>query len=127
MRGIVDIEWEALLDAIAQTESGNNPQAIGDRGLKNPAYGAYQMRRPAYDDVMRTRPDLRQISFEQMQRDAQAQRQLAEGYLRMLNGTYGLQDVDAILSGYNAGPGAARKGVRVPAYINKVRSQMKGR
>ena len=33
-------EMEALLDAIAEVESGNNPNAVGDRGK---AVGAYQL------------------------------------------------------------------------------------
>ena len=44
-----DIEiTDQLLNALAMVESQNNPQAVGDRGLRYPAYGAYQMRQPAF-------------------------------------------------------------------------------
>jgi peptidoglycan hydrolase-like protein with peptidoglycan-binding domain len=40
-----------LEDVIIQVESGGNDNAIGDKGLKNPAYGAMQIRQPVCDDV----------------------------------------------------------------------------
>ena len=39
-----------LLQAIAMVESGGNDEAIGDRHLRQKAYGAYQIRQPVCDD-----------------------------------------------------------------------------
>jgi len=39
-----------LLQAIAMVESGGNDWAIGDRHLRQKAYGVYQIRQPMCDD-----------------------------------------------------------------------------
>lgn len=39
-----------LLQAIAIVESGGNDQAIGDRHLRQKAYGSHQIRQPVCDD-----------------------------------------------------------------------------
>ena len=44
---------EVFMRALSKLESNNNPKAIGDKHLKNHAYGLYQMRQPAVDDVNR--------------------------------------------------------------------------
>ena len=42
-----------LIDVIAEIESGGNAKAIGDRHLKNKAYGILQIRQPCMDDFNR--------------------------------------------------------------------------
>jgi len=47
------MNWVTFLAAIALVESGNNPDAVGDRHLRNKAYGSYQIRQPYLTDVNR--------------------------------------------------------------------------
>ncbi|MEK9201602.1 MAG: hypothetical protein AAB944_01385 [Patescibacteria group bacterium] len=42
-----------LIQALIQQESTNNDYAIGDKNLKNPAYGPLQVRKPVIEDVNR--------------------------------------------------------------------------
>jgi len=49
----VPVNLSVLLAAIAMVESGNDPNAVGDKHLKNQAYGRYQIRKPYLDDVNR--------------------------------------------------------------------------
>ena len=127
---MADLITEELLNAIAHVESENNPSAIGDRGMRYPAYGAFQMRRPAYLDVIRLRPGLKQTPFEALQGNADLQRQFARTYLEILASDYGLSDLDRLLAGYNAGPTAVRQG-RIPvsthSYVRKVKARLGGR
>ena len=44
---------QAFLKALANVETRNNPDAVGDVKMKNKAYGKYQIRQPAVDDVNR--------------------------------------------------------------------------
>ena len=121
-----DVEiTDQLLNALAMVESQNNPQAVGDRGLRYPAYGAYQMRQPAFEDVRRLRPQdasgIEQLSSILGQPDRQ--RQLARAYLGILDQNYGLDSLEDILAAYNAGIGTVRK-KRVPSathdYVQRI-------
>ena len=47
------MNWITFLTALAMVESGNDPTAVGDRNLRNKAYGIYQIRQPYLDDVNR--------------------------------------------------------------------------
>jgi len=42
-----------LIDALVKVESSGNDNAVGDKTLKHPAYGALQIRQPLVDDVNR--------------------------------------------------------------------------
>lgn len=44
---------QALVDALIQVESGGDDVAVGDKNIKNPAYGCLQIRKPCVDDVNR--------------------------------------------------------------------------
>lgn len=44
---------EHFIDVIAEIESGGDPNAIGDKHLKNKAYGILQIRKPCLDDYNR--------------------------------------------------------------------------
>ena len=121
---------EQLLRALARKESGNNPAALGDRGLAQPAYGRFQMRRPAYQDVVQRRSEFAGIPFEKVQRDAELQETFARAYLSVLANEYGLSELDDLLAGYNAGPTAVRRG-KIPSqtlrYIEDVKRLMQER
>ena len=120
-----DLVTDDLLTALANVESQNNPHAIGDRGLRYPAYGAYQMRQPAFADVQRLRPQDTQgiTDLASILGQPDRQRQLARAYLSILQQNYGLQRLEDVLAAYNAGPTAVRK-KRIPpstqAYVHRV-------
>ena len=122
-----DLISEALLDAIAQQESRNNPHAIGDKALENKAYGAYQMRLPALQDVQQRRKQYTTTKLEDILGDAKTQRELARLYLDVLMNDYGLTTFERLVTGYNAGPTAVRRG-KVPAksiqYMNDVKARL---
>lgn len=40
-----------LIEALIQVESGGDDSAVGDKNLKNKAYGCLQIRKPCVDDV----------------------------------------------------------------------------
>lgn len=115
---------DELLGALAQVESGNDSFAVGDHGLANPAYGAYQMRLPAYQDVVQAYPQFSDIPLERILGNLPRQRELADAYLSLLNTRYGMTTLEQLIGAYNAGPGNIRRG-RIPsAYIQKVKSRM---
>ena len=45
---------DKLIQALIKVESGGDDNAIGDRRLKNKAYGCLQIRQPYVDDVNRS-------------------------------------------------------------------------
>ncbi len=45
---------------LKKVESGGDTSAIGDKNLTNQAYGAYQIRKPYYDDAVRFNSSLSQ-------------------------------------------------------------------
>jgi len=47
------MNWVIFLAALIAVESGGDKMAIGDRNLKNKAYGVCQIRQPYLDDVNR--------------------------------------------------------------------------
>ena len=116
---------DGLLDAIAQVESGNNPEAQGDLELANPALGAFQMRLPAYQDVQRLYPkEFGHLEFGKAMQDPALQRQAARRYLEILEGPYGLTDLPSLIAGYNAGPSVKKRGIRNPDYVAKVQAAL---
>lgn len=125
-------DMQALLDAIAITESRNNPNAMGDLGLKNPAYGAYQMREPAFQDVRRLRPNVApNVKYlKDIMGQPGVQRELAAAYLDVLLRDYGLGTMDRAVGAYNAGVGTVKKkGLTGNAqkYLDTVRRNYKPR
>ena len=55
-----DVITDKLIDAIGSIESGNNSQAIGDRGS---ARGEFQMHRPAWNQVSKIRIKQKRLTF----------------------------------------------------------------
>ena len=125
-----DLISEELLDAIAMVESHNNPRAVGDKALKQKAYGAYQMRQPAFDDVRQRHKQYANTRLEDILGDAKTQRELARLYLNVLANDYGLSTFEKAVMGYNAGPTAIQRGEVTPKalrYLGKVKGQMRPR
>ena len=48
-----DTAHDSLIAALIHVESGGNDMAVGDRGKREMAYGALQIRKPCVDDVNR--------------------------------------------------------------------------
>jgi hypothetical protein len=60
----------SLLAAIAQVESGNNPDAVGDNG---DSIGTYQIQRPYFKDAQEHNPtDLAKYTYESVTQDSVA-------------------------------------------------------
>ena len=111
-----------------RAESDGNASALGDTSLINPAYGAFQVRLPAFRDVQRIFPqEFGQTAFESVQANPEMNRLVARRYLEAGEQAYGIRDLDRLISFYNAGP-RARKGALINgSYVEKVRRYMKQR
>src|SRR3990167_4267236 len=107
-----DLITEELLDALAQEESRGR-MVGGDRHLTNKAYRTFQIRLPAYQDVVQRRPKYADIPFEQVQTNPETNRTFAQAYLDVLQRDYGMNTIDQLLAAYNAGPTAVRQ-QRIP-------------
>lgn len=121
---------EQLLDAIKYAESRGQRQptkAVGDTQNTYPAHGAYQMTKPAYQDVQRLFPkEFGSIPFERLlESDEPFQRQAARRYLEAGQSNYGITDFNRLISFYNRGPKARTGAISNTAYVNTVRQYMK--
>lgn len=109
---------DALLQALGQVESGQNPQAVGDQGK---AIGAYQMWPIAYREVQQFFPkEFGKIPYARLTTDALLQRRAAKAYLQVGEQKYGITDLTRLISFYNAGPQARRGPLINQPYVNKV-------
>ena len=118
---------DPLLDALAMQESQNDPEAVGDKGLRYPAYGAYQMRQPAFRDVQRLRPQTLPedvTTASQLLGQPDLQRSVARAYLDILEQEYQMRTLEQLLGAYNAGVGRVKKGYLPTAYIEGVQSHL---
>lgn len=109
---------DRLLDAIAQWESNNDPEAVGDAGASR---GAYQMQRIAFEDVQRVFPDLwNQRTYEEVIADPQLQRAASRAYLEAGEQAYGITDLKRLISFYNRGPKARYGTITNTDYVEGV-------
>lgn len=128
---------ESIIDAIGLWESdGGHYNALGDLGLKHPAFGAWQFRQPAYADVQQFEPELRkgqegphtpfdEMGLEQAMTDPTLQRLAARRYLDVLQHHYGVKGLDMLISGYNWGPGVRKMTTPPnPEYVRNVKSKI---
>ena len=134
-----DLDLSALqerLDAIQYAESRGERdpyKAIGDKGMKYPAYGAYQMREPAFQDVRRLRPKTlanypNVDSADDIIGNKDLQRALTAAYLNILMNDYKLGNLDSATAAYNWGVGNVRKhGItgKGKAYMDTIQSYHK--
>lgn len=119
---------EELLDAISQVESGGNPHARGDLSLSNAAYGAFQVRLPAYRDVQRVFPsEFSRVPFERVQAEPSLNRLVARRYLEAGEHTYGITELPRLIAFCNAGPTVRRGEVPNMSYVRKVLRLLNGR
>lgn len=98
----------ALMLAIANQESGFNPNAVGDKSLGG-SYGLFQIHKPSHPDYTG--------GFDPRANAAYASKMMA-GLLKAYNG-----DVAKALWGYNAGGGNVAKGIypdSTKAYVKNV-------
>lgn len=145
------LDLESLLDAIKYAESRGSrdpDDEIGDRkkwGIpiiddirsffkwdadpESSAYGAYQMRAPAFKDVMAKRPKalmgLKIDSVDDILGNEELQRSLAGAYLDILMHDYGMGTRDRTAAAYNTGAGFIKKhGItgKARSYLNTVNS-----
>ena len=108
-----------FVSAIAGTES-NFTNVIGDKTLKNKAYGIFQVRLPALQDVQRyygldyTEDDLKNM-------DLNATIESGIAYMAMLRDNYGAKSLTEIAAMYNGGPSAVKnKNQGALKYASKV-------
>jgi hypothetical protein len=116
-----------LLQAITIVESGGNDWAIGDRHLRQKAYGAYQIRQPVCDDFN----DAHGTNYQA--EDMLGNWKLSEKICRWYLTTYGskkslghdptLEDLARI---WNGGPKGWKKN-STKGYWRKVAKQLKKR
>lgn len=98
----------ALMLAMANQESGFNPNAVGDKG-KGGSYGLFQIHKPSHPDYTG--------GFDPRANAAYASKMMA-GLLKTYNG-----DVAKALWGYNAGSGNVARGIypdSTKAYVKNV-------
>ena len=96
----------ALAMAIAEKESNFKTDAIGDKHLKNKAYGAFQVRKPALTDINQTYG----TNFsEQDMLDPTKAAQAGVMYMALQRDRYGAQNNTEIARMFNGGPTGNRK------------------
>ena len=96
----------ALALGIAKKESNFDIDAIGDRHLRNKAYGAFQMRQPALDEVY-NRYGVRFTESDMM--DSTKAAQAAIMYMAIQRDFYGARNNTDIARMYNGGPTGVQK------------------
>lgn len=120
-----DYPTERLLRVIPQKESGNNDQAVGDHKKLAHAYGAFQIRQPAVDDVNR------KLGTHYKATDCLGNRALSELIFREYINMYatekklGHKPTELDMAGiWNGGP-LGWKAKRTLAYRQDVQSRLK--
>ena len=91
-----------IMIALAKRENASgNPDAIGDTHLDNNAFGIFQVRKPALDDVNThygLEYDVKDLA------DVDKNIDIGMKYFAMMSDKYGAQDMDTAISWYNGGP-----------------------
>ena len=106
----------ALAIAIAEKESNFNIRAVGDKHLSNKAYGAFQMRKPALDEIY-NRYGVR--FTEQDMFDPAKAAQAGIMYMATQKDYYGARNNNDIARMYNGGPKGTIKSATI-GYGNSV-------
>ena len=111
----------SILLSIGYKESRIRPGLVGDTSLKNKAYGIFQVRKPALDDVN----DYYKTSFtvDDMKNSIDSNITAGALYFKMQADKYGAENTKQQLAMYNGGPGA-KKGKNTGAndYATSVQS-----
>lgn len=90
--------YEALYKAICQVESSGNPNAIGDKNLKNYSYGIAQIRQTRLDDYYQL-TGIKYSVYEMF--DTTKSRKVFMYYCSLFRP----DQIEAISRSWNAGPG----------------------
>lgn len=119
-------EYDPYVPGVQYAESRGQKdpfKAVGDQGK---SLGAFQIQPIMYKDIQQTYPSVwGKVSYQQMLASPTLQTAVAHDGLKMLHERYGLSG-DAMLSAWNTGPTAARKGVFNQVYVATVKQGMKG-
>ena len=91
----------SFLKAVLYTESGGKSDAVGDKRLKNKAFGLGQVRKNAYKDIKKDFPDY-QFSLDQVQTNPVANIDASAKYLSMIENKY-LPGANKGLKGFEKG------------------------
>jgi len=118
-----DFSMKSILVAMAKVET-NNRDIVGDKHLKNKAYGVLQMRQPAVDDVNRIYGFSGVHKANDLKGNRSMQFKYAELYLNILIKEFNGNKKLAIMA-YNLGIKNVKNGKRND-YYNKVKKHIKG-
>jgi LysM repeat protein len=103
----------AIARGMADQESGFNQGAVGDGGT---AFGLFQVRQPAIDDVNRVYGT--NFTIDDV-KDMKTNADVAMRYFKMQKDTYGAEDDRTALMMYNGGPGILRRGQKAQSMASK--------
>ena len=103
----------AIARGMAAQESGFNQAAVGDDGT---AFGIFQVRQPAIDDVNRVYGT--NFTIDDV-KDINKNADVAMRYFKMQKDTYGAEDDRTALMMYNGGPGILRRGQKAQSMASK--------
>ena len=95
-----------LARALAYQESGIKQDIVGDKKLKNKAFGMFQVRKPALDDVNRLYGT--NYTIDDVANDARINSEVGLRYFQAQKEFYGAKNDQQALRGYNGGPGAIK-------------------
>jgi len=109
--------------ALAQQESGFRQNVVGDKNRKNKAYGAFQVRKPALDDVNRLYKT--DYTIDDLQ-DPKINTEVGLRYYQAQKDFYGAKNDAQAFRGYNGGPGAIKgKNKGANQYSRSVQASVK--
>jgi len=117
------IDMDKLVDALWKREMGSVVRKdkwesyIGDKNLKNKAYGPGQIRQPAIDDLKKSMPSRypKGMKAKELLGNEKLSRQVTKDYLNLIATRYRKdpkvtrENLFDVLHGYNAGPRAVGK------------------
>lgn len=106
------MNWVLFLAVLISAESGGNPDAVGDIGLQNKAYGVLQIRKPYLDDVNRITG--RSLTMRQVRRNETIARWCVVQYLKHYGARYERitdrpLNMEAAVRIHNGGPDGWKK------------------
>jgi len=111
----------AILLSIGYKESRIRSGLTGDKHLKNKAYGIFQVRKPALDDVNRYYKT--SVTVDDMKNSIEANITAGALYFKMQADAYGAENTQQQLAMYNGGPSARDGGNKgAQEYANSVQS-----
>lgn len=129
---------EDIREMVANIESENNPAAIGDKHLANKAYGLYQFRKPALDEVNKMLK-LNDVPVQYTLQDMLDKDKATEAFrlytyynIQNFAKTFGREPTDVeLMVAHNTSYGSVPKGMartkEEGSYVNKATAAVKAR